>query len=65
MQRLATDCKTSLLVPSRRSAAQDVQTPAGMTLAARLAIAIVAAAALIGWWIWRIRKKTRRRDLVL
>jgi membrane protein YqaA with SNARE-associated domain len=24
---------------------------------ARLAIAIVAAAALIGWWIWRMRKK--------
>jgi membrane protein YqaA with SNARE-associated domain len=29
---------------------------------ARLAIAIVAAAALIGWWIWRIRKKTGKRD---
>jgi membrane protein YqaA with SNARE-associated domain len=29
---------------------------------ARLAIAIVAAAALIGWWIWRIRKKTGNRD---
>ena len=29
---------------------------------ARLAIAIVAAAALIGWWIWRMRKKNGKRD---
>ena len=28
---------------------------------ARLAIAIVAAAALIGWWIWRIRKQKATR----
>jgi membrane protein YqaA with SNARE-associated domain len=32
---------------------------------ARLAIAIVAAAALIGWWIWRLRKKRRKGDVVL
>jgi len=29
---------------------------------ARLAIAIVAAAALIGWWIWRVRKKSGKGD---
>jgi membrane protein YqaA with SNARE-associated domain len=29
---------------------------------ARLTIAIVAAMALIGWWIWRMRKKNGRRD---
>ena len=28
---------------------------------ARLAIAIVAAAALIGWWVWRMRKKNGKR----
>jgi len=27
----------------------------------RLAIAIIAAAALIGWWIWRLRKRRSRR----
>ena len=29
---------------------------------ARLAIAIVAAAALIGWWVWRLRKRRGKRD---
>jgi membrane protein YqaA with SNARE-associated domain len=29
---------------------------------ARLAIAIIAAAALIGWWIWRMRKQNRNRN---
>ena len=29
---------------------------------ARLAIAIVAAAALIGWWVWRLRKRSGKRD---
>ena len=29
---------------------------------ARLAIAIVAAAALIGWWVWRMRKRSGKRD---
>jgi membrane protein YqaA with SNARE-associated domain len=28
---------------------------------ARLAIAIIAAAALIGWWVWRIRKKKSKK----
>ena len=28
---------------------------------ARLTIAIVAAAALIGWWVWRLRKKSGKR----
>ncbi len=28
---------------------------------ARLAIALIAAAALIGWWIWRLRKKRSSR----
>ena len=28
---------------------------------ARLAIAIVAAAVLIGWWVWRLRKRNGRR----
>ena len=28
---------------------------------ARLAIAIIAAAALIGWWVWRMRKRNVRR----
>jgi membrane protein YqaA with SNARE-associated domain len=28
---------------------------------ARLVIAIVAAAALIGWWIWRLRKRNGKR----
>jgi membrane protein YqaA with SNARE-associated domain len=28
---------------------------------ARLAIAVIAAAALIGWWIWRLRKKKAAR----
>jgi membrane protein YqaA with SNARE-associated domain len=27
----------------------------------RLAIAIVAAAALIGWWIWRVRKRNGKK----
>ena len=27
----------------------------------RLAMAIVAAAALIGWWVWRLRKRTSKR----
>jgi PAS domain S-box-containing protein len=54
MQRLVTDAKTAVLVASRRSAAQDVQTPAGMTLAARLAIAMILLVALavfaVGWF---------------
>jgi membrane protein YqaA with SNARE-associated domain len=29
---------------------------------ARLALAIVAAAALIGWWVWRLRKRRGKRD---
>jgi membrane protein YqaA with SNARE-associated domain len=29
---------------------------------ARLAIAIVAAAALIGWWIWRMRKRNGKHN---
>jgi membrane protein YqaA with SNARE-associated domain len=29
---------------------------------ARLAIAIVAGAALIGWWVWRLRKKKANRN---
>jgi len=29
---------------------------------ARLAIAIVAAATLIGWWVWRMRKAGRKAD---
>jgi len=29
---------------------------------ARLAIAIVAAATLIGWWVWRTRKQNGNRN---
>lgn len=29
---------------------------------ARLAIAITAAAALLGWWIWRVRKRNGKRN---
>ena len=29
---------------------------------ARLAVAIVAAAGLIGWWVWRVRKQRSARD---
>jgi len=29
---------------------------------ARLAVAIIAAAALIGWWIWRMRKKNGKTN---
>ncbi len=31
---------------------------------ARLAIALIAAAGLIGWWIWRLRKKRASRKTV-
>jgi len=27
----------------------------------RLAIALIASAALIGWWVWRLRKRRSRR----
>jgi membrane protein DedA with SNARE-associated domain len=27
----------------------------------RLAIAVIAAALLIGWWVWRLRKRRSRR----
>ena len=28
----------------------------------RLAIAVLAAATLMGWWIWRMRKKNGKHD---